>query len=71
MDLGVACDNGQGTGNERGVLTNDMQVVDRGRQHGFDLARCSGAVVLGYRREGKGGASSAVSQQQHWAALMR
>jgi hypothetical protein len=27
--------NGQGTGNERGVLTDDVQAADRGRQHGF------------------------------------
>jgi hypothetical protein len=39
-DLGVVAqlNNGQGTGNERGVLTDDEQAADRGRQHGFSSA---------------------------------
>jgi hypothetical protein len=33
IDLGVAAqiDNGQGKGNKRGVLTDDVEAVDRGR----------------------------------------
>jgi hypothetical protein len=55
MDLGRAAqlDNGHGTGNEHGVLTDDVQAVDRGRRRGFVSARRSDAVVLGYRRGGR------------------
>jgi hypothetical protein len=54
-DLGMAAqlNNGHGTGNEHGVLTDDVQAADRGRRRGFSLARCSGAAVLGYRRGGR------------------
>jgi hypothetical protein len=57
MDLGMAVqlDNGHGAGNEHGVLTDNVQAVDRGRRRGFVSARRSDAVVLGYRREGEGG----------------
>jgi hypothetical protein len=48
-------DNGQGTGNERGFLTDDVQAADRGRRRGFGSARHSGAVILSYQREGEGG----------------
>jgi hypothetical protein len=58
-DLGMVAqvDNGQGTRNECGVLTDDVQAADRGRRRGFVSAQRSGAVILGYRREGKGGAT--------------
>jgi hypothetical protein len=51
MDLGVVAqlNNGQGTGNKRGILTDDVQATDRGRRRGFVSARRSGTVVLGYR----------------------
>jgi hypothetical protein len=66
MDLGVVVqlNNGQGTRNERGVLTNDVQVADRGRRRDFGSARCSSAVVLSYRREGEGGMTSLLSLQR-------
>jgi hypothetical protein len=64
-DLGVAAqfNNGQGTGNDSGVLTDDVQAANRGRWRGFSSARCSGAVILGYQREGEGGATPLLGLQ--------
>jgi hypothetical protein len=66
MNLGMAAQlgNGHGTGNEHGVLTDDVQAVDRGRPHGFVSARRSDAVVLGYRREGEGGTTPFLGLQR-------
>jgi hypothetical protein len=51
-------------GNERGVLTDDVQAVDWGRWRDFDLARRSGTVILGYRREGGGGVAPSLGLQR-------
>jgi hypothetical protein len=65
MDLGVVAqlDNGQGTGNEHRVLTNDEQTADRGRRPGFGSSRHSSAVVLGYQREGESGTTPLLGLQ--------
>jgi hypothetical protein len=52
--VAMQLDNGHGIGNECGVLTDDVQAADQGRRHGFGSARRSGAIILGYRREGEG-----------------
>jgi hypothetical protein len=41
-----------------------VEVVDRGRRRGFDSVRRSGAVILGYQREGGGGTALSVGLQR-------
>jgi hypothetical protein len=54
----------RGTGNKRGVLTDDEQAVDRGRRPDFGSSRHSSAVVLGYRREGESGMAPLLGLQR-------
>jgi hypothetical protein len=64
--LGVVAhlDNGQGTRNECGVLTDDVRAIDWGRRRDFGSAQRSGAVVLGYQREGEGGVTPLLDLQR-------